>query len=68
MRGESCEGLLPRQEQCSKALARTQVYLSKNKLRRTSADLAIYILKGTIGAMSHGGVKCENNESGWGEV
>ena len=48
------------QDQGQEASARTQVYLSKTKLRE---DLVIYILKGIIGVMSHSGVKCENNES-----
>ena len=49
-------------------MARTQIYLSKTKLKSTSGFLAIYILKGTIGVMSHSGAKCENYESEWSKV
>ena len=42
----SHEGLLPRQGQgIHKALARTQVYLSKTKLGNTGRVVAIYIVK-----------------------
>ena len=49
-------------EECE-ALARTQVYLSKTKLKSTGEGLAIYIVKVQIGVMSHSGVTCGNDES-----
>ena len=41
----SCKGLLPRWDKGLEALARTQVYLSKTKLRSTGGYLAVYIVK-----------------------
>ena len=53
MKGCLVKGYFQDEDKGSKASARTQVYLSKTKLRSTNENLAVYILKGTIGVMNH---------------
>ena len=45
MKGCLAKGYFQDEDKGCEASARTQVYLSKTKLRNTGEDLAIYILK-----------------------
>ena len=47
------KGYFQDEDRGCEASARTQVYLSKTKLKNTSGDLAIYIVKVQIGLMCH---------------
>ena len=50
-RGCLAKGYFRGEDKGGKALARTQVYLSKTKLKFTSGYLAIYIVKSAIGVV-----------------
>ena len=47
------KGYFQDEDKGSEAMARTQVCLSKTKLKNTSGGLAIYIVKVQIGVVSH---------------
>ena len=62
---KSClvKGYFQDEDNGSEVSPRTQVYLSKTKLKNTGDVLAIYIVKVQIGVVHHSGVGCGNNES-----
>ena len=62
------KGYFKDKDKGSEASARTQVYLSKTKLENTGGNIAMYVVKVQIGVMSHGGVRCGDNESEWNTV